>query len=160
AEKELEKAERKLEKAEQNVKAVRPPPPCPSDMVLVPAGNFYFGSDKTDPLRNDAVEKVATMQPNGRFCINRFEAATTRKNFPATEVTWAEAQSSCLKEKERLCTQEEWERACKGSSHMGNFRFPYGNQYDSNKCNTERKDHATGKFVDRGIAKSGSFPNC
>src|SRR5262249_54128836 len=57
AEKELEKAERKLEKAEQNVKAVRPPPPCPSDMVLVPAGNFYFGSDKTDPLRNDAVEK-------------------------------------------------------------------------------------------------------
>jgi formylglycine-generating enzyme required for sulfatase activity len=67
-------------------------------------------------------------------------------------VSWSEAKAECVKLGKRLCTEQEWEKACKG---VGSARFPYGALYDPDKCNTEgARENA------RALAASGSFPGC
>ena len=51
-----------------------------------------------------------------------------------------------------MCSEDEWEKACKGP---GNARWPYGNVFDANACNTEDD---TGE--DRVISPSGRFAKC
>jgi len=67
-------------------------------------------------------------------------------------VTWNDDRRLCETKGKRLCTEQEWEKACKGPQSL---RFPYGDAFDANACNTERKDGD-----DREIAGAGAFPLC
>jgi formylglycine-generating enzyme required for sulfatase activity len=160
---ELSQTEKKLKEA---LKAEREPPllppkACPSEMVLIPSGDFLFGSDKGDPDRNDLVEPPATRIPQGKYCVDRYEYPNRKGSVPKTGVNWFEAQTSCNQAGKRLCTQEEWERSCKGPvAKLRNKRFPYGDAWDPSRCNTEKKDSATGEVLDRKLAPSGAFSGC
>lgn len=102
-----------------------------------------------------------TQSDGDTFCIDRFEASldggelgnahqgyddadtlldgsTTAKAEvalgvpPATGVSWYQAKAACLNAGKRLCTQQEWERACRGAAAK---TYPYGNEFQEGTCN-------------------------
>lgn len=90
----------------------------------------------------DAADMVAIPSINGRepFCIDRYEAAiddtgvatSQRFVFPSRGVTWDEARTACENAGKRLCTEDEWQTACRGD---GDYTYPYGDEYDPELCN-------------------------
>lgn len=93
----------------------------------------------------------AGMQAVANFCIDRFEAALLDVSVPAAAVAWSpyrnpgntpvraisasfavpqgyisgeQALAACQASGKRLCTDQEWLRACRGPAGL---TFPYGN---------------------------------
>lgn len=64
-----------------------------------------------------------------------------------------EARSACEAAGKRLCTAEEWVRACRGPDDTD---YPYGNTYDPEICNGI---DTYGRGNQR-IMPTGSFPEC
>ncbi|MFH1263604.1 MAG: bifunctional serine/threonine-protein kinase/formylglycine-generating enzyme family protein [Pseudomonadota bacterium] len=156
--KKLEQKDRQIEELAEAASVIKPP--CPSDMVLIHGGTFYFGSDRSDSDRNDLVEKEAEQFPVQSFCIDRYEYPNRKGGTPVAGVTWAGAQASCTKHGKRLCAQEEWERTCKGPLTGGrNRRYPYGETGDPLICNT-KGDKEGGVDGERAVAGSGTFERC
>jgi hypothetical protein len=104
---------------------------------------------------------VVTDAEGARFCIDRFESAlddgalghaaqgvsdadpsldgsTTAKAvvalgvLPRAGLSWYQAKAACLNAGKRLCTLEEWERACRGTLAL---LYPYGDAVDDVACN-------------------------
>jgi hypothetical protein len=70
---------------------------------------------------------------SGKFCIDRYEWPNKKGNVPVTYVSLYQAIDSCTAAGKRLCTSDEWIRACSGPN---NDRYPYGAEYDINTCVT------------------------
>jgi formylglycine-generating enzyme required for sulfatase activity len=108
-------------------------PKCPKGMATVAAGPFQFGSAAGDPMHvfgdknNDPVDTNA-------FCIDYYEFPNKAGARPKAGVSFAAAAQMCKKARKRLCSEAEWEKACKGP---GNLRYPYGNTFDPAACITE-----------------------
>lgn len=124
---------------------------CPKGMVMIQSGNFTMGSSPSDPMRNFG-EKDAASTSVGTFCIDYYEYPNSKSQPPSVGLTFNAAKSACEKKGKRLCTEAEWERACKGP---GNGRFPYGNTYDATACNTEDESGAP-----RALAGAVDFKRC
>ena len=120
-------------------------------MAKIEAGAFSFGSSGSDPMRNFG-ELDASSVSLKTYCVDYYEAPNGAKSLPTTGVSWTAAKNTCEKSGRRLCTEQEWERACKGP---GNSRFPYGNAYDVETCNTV---DAEGKA--RPLARAADFKKC
>ncbi len=144
---------------------IKPPPPaeaspgdamapsgrCLAGMKLVSGGTFKQGVAPEDPDKMFDDRQLESVQV-ASFCIDEYEYPNQIGVRPTVNVTWDQALQTCGKQGKRLCTEAQWEKACKGP---GNGRFPYGNDFDANRCNT--KD-AAGK--DRAPADSGHFQDC
>ncbi|MBI1947055.1 MAG: protein kinase [Deltaproteobacteria bacterium] len=124
---------------------------CPRGMALVAPGKFTFGSTASDPMRNYG-ELDAGAVDMGAFCVEYYEQPNGKDSLPTTGVSWQAAKNACESVGRRLCSEREWERACKGP---GSSRFPYGDLYDAEVCNTEDAD---GK--PRALAPASSFKKC
>ncbi|MCU0654878.1 MAG: formylglycine-generating enzyme family protein [Polyangiaceae bacterium] len=97
----------------------------------------------------------------GRYCIDRFEAALEQLDaeapprehphsrpvegkrvraiseagrFPQSYISQQEAAEACRLAGKRLCSGAEWQRACRGPS--GSL-YPYGTRFRSGLCNDE-----------------------
>lgn len=123
---------------------------CPRGMVYVPAGSFQIGSAINDPMRNFAEISLHDVNVKA-FCVDRYEYGGYGHK-PLTSVSWYQARSICKKHGKRLCSEAEWEKACKGPH---DYRFPYGNVYSPTACNTE--DSAGN---DRSVTHGGAFKRC
>lgn len=108
----IHRASRKTPVPAKTVAAV--PVGCPSGMALVPAGGFPFGADVADPDRNPLMEKTARDAAVPAFCMDEFEFPNRSGTAPKTAVAWGEANAACVAVGKRLCTEKEWEKACKG----------------------------------------------
>lgn len=126
-------------------------PECPRGMVLVKASTFMLGSQRNDPERNFGDQDYVSVDVPA-FCIDYYEYPNGRGRSPSTKVSFKTAQARCKKRKKRLCSEQEWEKACKGP---GGSRYPYANQWDPTACNTEDDEGS-----DRQVEKSGSFRKC
>jgi formylglycine-generating enzyme required for sulfatase activity len=125
----------------------------PGPMVLVPAGEFLMGSDTRLPdegpqhkvnlkaFRIDQYE-VTNLQykqfieATGRRSPQHFENRTFpegKADHPVTFVSWYDAKAYCEWAGKRLPTDEEWEKAARGTDGR---TFPWGNSFDINKANT------------------------
>ncbi|QSQ19217.1 SUMF1/EgtB/PvdO family nonheme iron enzyme [Pyxidicoccus parkwayensis] len=131
--------------------AVTAPGDCPADMRRVSGGAFKMGTAEDDTMKFLDERPLASVQVPS-FCIDVHEYPNRAGVPPKVGVSWEDARGLCEREGKRLCTEEEWEKACKGP---GNARFPYGNTYNANTCNTETE---TGD--DRTLATSGSYKDC
>ncbi len=118
---------------------------CPSGMQLIPSGTFRFGTPASDDLGNfgDRPERKASVHA---FCVDSFEYPNQEGGRPLTSVTYGAAEASCKRDGKRLCSEEEWEKACKGP---GNRRFPYGDGFDPAVCR-----------VKGGIGAAGAAAGC
>ncbi|MCK6512743.1 SUMF1/EgtB/PvdO family nonheme iron enzyme [Myxococcota bacterium] len=123
---------------------------CPEGMAWIAAGAFPMGSAVSDPMHFFG-EKALVRTSTSGFCIDRYEAPG-KGEMPIRDISWSDAKAHCATKGKRLCSEIEWERACKGSSER---RFPYGNTFQPNRCNTR-----DAKGRNRSIRRGGSMPRC
>src|SRR5262249_43936915 len=85
----------------------------------------------------DEVPRVADTEPAGvdvplgGFYMDVLPWPNEVGAIPTTNVSRAEAALLCQGKGKRLCSELEWERACKGPD---NARYEYGQPYDARVC--------------------------
>jgi hypothetical protein len=107
-----------------------------------------------------------------RYCIDLFEFPNKPCELPFVFITPAQALRVCHAEGKRLCTQDEWNLACRGDPAGGPDRvYAYGDEMDLTVCNTN-KSRAAGPTCDvstneklwttcgTNTEPSGAFPRC
>ncbi|MCB9779219.1 MAG: SUMF1/EgtB/PvdO family nonheme iron enzyme [Alphaproteobacteria bacterium] len=112
--------------------------PCPADMVAVPAGAFLSGATPEqvemapgwpDP---EMYPRAREARRTGAYCIDRHEFPNVAGQPPTVWVGWLQAKEACRLRGRRLCTEDEWARACGGDE---GWRFPYGDERVEGRCN-------------------------
>lgn len=109
-------------------------PPVPRQgMVFIPSGPLVVGTP-SDRYPRLADEEVAGEQVIiGDFYIDSYPYPDEEGAIPLTNVTRDEAARLCEERSKRLCSELEWERACKGpESHT----YEYGDRYRAELCDT------------------------
>lgn len=108
-------------------------PAAPEGMVWIPPGALVAGTPE-GVLPRIADEEMAGEQVVMKgFFISVYPYPNEEGAIPLANVTRAEAESLCAERKHRLCTELEWERACKGPD---NHLYEYGDRYRSDVCGT------------------------
>ncbi|WP_437837913.1 formylglycine-generating enzyme family protein [Sorangium sp. So ce1153] len=100
-------------------------------MVTIPAGELVAGAACGDHPRLPAEELAGVSIGVGEFTIDTYPYPNDAAQPPLTGVTQEKAKQLCEARGRRLCTELEWERACKGPS---NGRYEYGDKFDAKAC--------------------------
>ncbi|MCK6504138.1 bifunctional serine/threonine-protein kinase/formylglycine-generating enzyme family protein [Myxococcota bacterium] len=115
------------------------------DMLYIPPGPFVMGRLNQEDVEIHASqsEPLAQVVKTDGYFIDRFEFPNRTKDKdgnpvkPVAKVSWVQADETCRTQGKRLCTEEEWERACKGP---GNWVFSYADTYDPEMCGAGVED--------------------
>jgi formylglycine-generating enzyme len=116
--------------------AIGPPAPAPvprKGMAWIPPGALVAG---TPP---DALPRIADEEMPGEqvvlqgYYVDVFPYPNEEGAIPLTNVTQPEAEGLCAELGKRLCTELEWERACKGPKSTP---YEYGDRYRAEACAT------------------------
>jgi len=169
----------KAEKVEETAAPeVQKPQVEPGEMVLIPAGEFIMGSNDTGP-KNDQYSAYPEHKVKlPAYWIDKYEvtnlqfqefslktgylgegakegkdwrlfATPEHALYPVQSITWNDANEFCKSAGKRLPTEEEWEKAARGTDGR---RYPWGNDWDPNRANTyegsARKPVAVGQSND------------
>jgi hypothetical protein len=102
--------------------------PRAGERVDVPGGTFVAGSVPGEPGRRPELEQRRKDVQLGPFRVDRLPYPNDPKAPPRVGVTREEAEHLCQERDSRLCTELEWERACKGPQSR---RFPSGDEWDA-----------------------------
>lgn len=118
-------------------------------MVLVPAGEFVFGPDgKEQRISLPAFAIDLYEVTNAQYAkVQRHSYPADNANHPVVKVSWHEAKRYCEAVGKRLPTEQEWEKAARGTD--GRY-YPWGSNWDSSKANAENRLG--------GTAPVGQFP--
>ena len=108
-------------------------------------------------------EEPATPQDNadagmvhiGDFAIDVYEFPNRKGVSPTVDITWSRARDLCRDQGKRLCTDSEWERACRGPE---NYLYGYSDTFESGRCNTPYKENDIWRRD--AVAPSGTFAQC
>jgi hypothetical protein len=84
------------------------------ERVTIAAGKTIAGSTPGDLGRDPTLEPALFEVELGEFQIDRLPYPNDPSKPPVTSVTRARATEMCSQAGGRLCTELEWERACKG----------------------------------------------
>jgi len=90
------------------------PPAIAGQTVDVPAGTFPCGSTPGDEGREPAIEPALAPVTLGAFAIDVLPYPNDPTALPVLVESAEEAERLCAERGARLCTELEWERACKG----------------------------------------------
>lgn len=105
-------------------------------MVYIPPGALVVGTPPSSrPRRADRELPGEQVMLDG-FYIDQFAFPNEEGAIPITNVSHEEAAALCEERGKRLCTELEWERACKGPD---NRMYEYGEGYQPELCRTGRK---------------------
>ena len=148
-----------------------------SEMVLVPAGPFLYGSREDDPEAhsNEKPQRVIDLPAfymdvfpvtNKQYCeflnqkrpdnntlakwinltgsffkekcriakgLNGYIVEKGRERHPVIYVSWHGAEAYAMWAGKRLPSEEEWEKAARGTEGA---KYPWGNEFDGSLCNT------------------------
>jgi len=150
------------EVAEEGEAVSEPAAPAivPGEMVLIPAGDFILGTDdsksvaypkRTINLPAFWIDKYEVTNSEfldfslktgyqgegakeGKDWRIFFTPATPEKaRIPVVYITWNDAQAYCKSLGKRLPTEEEWEKAARGTDGR---TYPWGNEWINNRSNT------------------------
>ena len=144
----------------------------PNEMVLIPAGKFIMGTDIRLPdegpehkvyLPAYYIDKYEVTN----FQYKKFNDATHHRSprnwrnrtfpegkadHPVVYVSWEDARDYCHWAGKRLPTDQEWEKAARGTDGR---MFPWGDEFDTAKANTPLRWQEIGEFGD--TTPVGSF---
>lgn len=99
----------------------------PPNMAYIPPGPFVAGRLHFESASEFASEPLADVQELPGYMIDLFEFPNAPGRMPEHGVSWSDAQAKCESAGKRLCSQAEWEKACKGTL---NTVYAYGDYYD------------------------------
>lgn len=138
------------------------------EMVRVPAGEFLYGDEKE---KRELPEFWIDKTPVTNAEYARFVAATGHKppehwkgktppkkiaDHPVVYVSWRDAVAYAEWAGKRLPTEEEWEKAVRGTDGR---KYPWGDEFDSSLCNTDKSGIGTttavGKYSPAGDSPYG-----
>ena len=98
------------------------------ERVKIPAGAMVAGSTPGDEGRDPWLEPTLLAADLGPFEIDKLPFPNDPGKPPRTGVGRDEARGLCQQQGGRLCSELEWERACKGPA---NDLFGAGNRWDA-----------------------------
>jgi formylglycine-generating enzyme required for sulfatase activity len=148
------------------------PPAAKPDRVLVPAGPFSRGS-----TRGADDERPVRVRTLPAFRIDRLEVTRAQyarcvavhrcpplaidlavePELPVTHVNWNEARAYCAFSGGRLPSEDQWEKAARGTDGR---EFPWGAELDCARANWgsfENEGPCAGKNPGKPVA-AGSYP--
>ncbi len=110
---------------------------CPLGMAFVEVDSHHFCMDKYEVTNNDfaVYDSMEYRLDSVNYNIHEPELLSKSPNMPRTNIPFELAENYCLNTKKRLCFPTEWKLALGGWEAS---LYPYGNEYDPGKCNTER----------------------
>lgn len=149
-----------------------PPPHCKDGMVEI-KGDYcqlakekclkWIDADKEYPYMCERFEyptKCISKSVHLNFCIDKYEAQTSKDEIPEVFVDWFTAKTKCETSGKRLCDVRELTLACEGPELKP---YPYGYVRDTTKCNTGNSwidpDKTPFEKLDRRVT-SGKYENC
>jgi len=117
---------------------------APPGMVRIPGGRFLMGRNGSADSAAAPAHEV-TLPPfdldilpvtNAQFqgFHRSTEGAKVSADWPATRVSWDEAESYCLAQQKRLPTEAEWEFAARGTDGR---LYPWGEAFKPDAVNYE-----------------------
>jgi hypothetical protein len=117
------------------------------------------GNTATDTMRVVICPKgMVAVSGGGAYCIDKYEWPNQRGKLPVTNITWHEAVAACESVGKRLCTVDEWERACRNNSDLkpeDGRQYPYGDEFDIVRCNMLDNPRSR-----NAPSKAGAFRDC
>ena len=122
----------------------------PPGMAYVPRGPYIRGRLHTETDRKYTGKNEPNHEfsdPVEGFLIDQLEHPNQTGQAPTTGVTYPQAEAICEEQGKRLCTDVEWEKACKG---LNNNVYAYGDTFDETMCGTGAGD----------LANAGARPEC
>ena len=127
-------------------------------MALVPAGAFLAGATPEAIGIPEFVPDIPRdprprgPQTTAAFCVDRFEWPGPSRAAEAN-LTWLQARVTCQARGRRLCTEDEWTKACGGP--LGWLR-PYGDAHVAGLCHADVPGE--GRYEE--VTTSGVHPGC
>jgi formylglycine-generating enzyme required for sulfatase activity len=123
---------------------------CPAHMALV---DDAFCIDRYEAT-------VEELGPKGPRPHSPYEPVTGKKVralsrrgvVPQGYISKLEAEAACAAAKKRLCTSDEWVRACRGRRPT---RYPYGDEHKPGQCNDRARVSPVVKLY--GALEEGAF---
>lgn len=114
---------------------------CPLGMVLVPGGPTLYGpaTEKNRvPGEKDEPQRIGMKG----FCIDKYEFPNQEGEAPMRSVSWIEAGKLCGEKDKKLCTEYEFEKACRGPSGT---LYAYGDGFSAQACPTAGEEYGAGQ---------------
>ncbi len=147
--------------------------PEPGEMVHIPAGEFIMGSDNRlsdegpahrvylddyyiDKYEVTNLQYLAFIEDTGRRAPRHFRNRRYppgKVDHPVTFVSWFDARDYCRWAGKRLPTEQEWEKAARGSDGRV---FPWGDRFGIDRANTPVRWEVLGQRGD--TTPVGAFP--
>lgn len=112
---------------------------APKGMAYIPAGSFLKGFLPGE-RNTSAAEPAASVVTMPGYYIDRYKAPNVKTVQYEAGKTWFEAEKACKDQGKRLCSADEFERACKGPRATV---YPYGDEFKPGVCATTGKLDAT-----------------
>ncbi len=166
AEAKAEAARRAVEEAQRRGSASVPAPwqRIGIELITIPAGEFLYGEDKQKvnlPAYRIARTPVTNAQYRAFVDATNYRAPghwsggqipQGKENHPVVQVSWNDAQKFCAWAGLRLPTEQEWEKAARGTDGR---EYPWG-AWELGRCNSSEAKIGATTPVDR--FPSGASP--
>ena len=128
------------------------------EMVSVPAGKFIYGkvyAKQEVNLPAFKIDKYEVTNKQYAKVVKDFKYEPEEAHFPVVFVSMYEAEDYCKAAGKRLPTEQEWEKAARGTDGR---LYPWGDEFDETAAVTSETTAEGQKSREVGLLEKGKSP--